>query len=109
MLGFNLPLFDFVKSRHFAGRNITLITLLLTIMLTITLETNAQSARQVLATSGNSDSNSRIKVSWTMGEAVIQTVSNTNNTLTQGFQQPDGDCRFDDTKAPMITLSLIHI
>ena len=63
----------------------------------------SKTAREVTATSGNYDTNSRVKVSWTLGEAVIETFSNANNTLTQGFQQPDGSCPYDDREAPEIT------
>lgn len=43
---------------------------------------------QVIATSGNSFSNSQNKVDWTLGETITETLSTSNNILTQGFQQP---------------------
>ena len=44
---------------------------------------------QVVASSGGYAETASLKVSWTLGEPVIQTVANTENTLilTQGFQQ----------------------
>ena len=51
---------------------------------------NAQSIeRQVIAASGNFDTTANLQVSWTLGETVIETFSNSSITLTQGFQQPD--------------------
>jgi len=43
----------------------------------------------VLASSGNYYSGSNFTLSWTLGEPVIQTLTGTNSTLTQGFQQSD--------------------
>ncbi len=43
---------------------------------------------QVVATTGNSSQQNNVHISYTVGEAVIQTLSTTDNTLTQGFQQP---------------------
>lgn len=42
----------------------------------------------VLATAGEFYSNSSGSISWTMGEPMGETYTNTNNILTQGFQQP---------------------
>jgi hypothetical protein len=41
----------------------------------------------VFSSSGNHFSNGSVEVSFTIGETVISTESNTNNTLTQGFHQ----------------------
>ena len=43
---------------------------------------------QVVATAGNYASNGGYSVSWTLGEPVIATATNSGTTLTQGFQQP---------------------
>lgn len=49
---------------------------------------NAQSlSPSVIANSGDYYSNANLSVSWTMGEPVTETFANSNNTLTQGFQQ----------------------
>ncbi|MFH0865583.1 MAG: T9SS type A sorting domain-containing protein, partial [Bacteroidota bacterium] len=45
--------------------------------------------RFVVSSSGSSYSGPTLQVDYTVGEAVISTVSNTNNILTQGFQQPE--------------------
>jgi len=51
---------------------------------------NAQSAKpEVLATSGTHFTGTNAELSWTIGEVIIETVSNTGNILTQGFHQPD--------------------
>lgn len=52
---------------------------------------NAQSlAPSVIASSGGYSSNGTNSLSYTIGEmSMIQTFSNSNNILTQGFQQPN--------------------
>ena len=42
----------------------------------------------VIAASGEYFTNANNTLSWTMGESIIDTYSNTNNSITQGFQQP---------------------
>lgn len=50
--------------------------------------TRAQSVSpEVLTTSGDYFTSAGAQLSWTLGEPVIETVSGTNATLTQGFQQ----------------------
>lgn len=44
---------------------------------------------KVISTAGNEYKASTISWSWTMGETVIPTIQNSNNILTQGFQQPE--------------------
>jgi hypothetical protein len=44
---------------------------------------------QVVATAGGFGKQGNYKVSWTLGEPVIHTLSSTNRKLTQGFHQPD--------------------
>ena len=44
-------------------------------------------APQVYATSGDHYIGTNAQLSWTIGEPVIETVSNTNNIITQGFHQ----------------------
>ena len=41
----------------------------------------------VITTAGNYDTNATNKLSWTIGEPIIETISNTANQLTQGIQQ----------------------
>jgi hypothetical protein len=43
---------------------------------------------QVIATAGDYFVGTNASLSWTLGEVITETVSNTNYTLTQGFQQP---------------------
>ena len=45
-------------------------------------------AQEVIGTSGTSHSNENTIVSFTIGEVVIQTYTETSVTLSQGFQQP---------------------
>lgn len=45
------------------------------------------SSQEVIASQGNSYSNASASIDFTIGEAVIATLSNTGNTLTQGFHQ----------------------
>lgn len=44
---------------------------------------------QVIATAGNHSTITGMQVSWTIGETITSTISNGNNTITQGFHQPD--------------------
>lgn len=46
------------------------------------------SAQEVIASQGGSASNGTISMDWTIGETVIETVSDTAFQLTQGFHQP---------------------
>lgn len=48
-----------------------------------------QISRQVIGSTGGDAAGSNITISFTVGETVIQTISN-SMILTQGFQQPDG-------------------
>ena len=43
---------------------------------------------QVIATSGADFTLGNFTLSWTLGESVIETFSDPNNILSQGFQQP---------------------
>lgn len=45
-------------------------------------------SQEVIAGSGGHQSSSAYTLSWTLGEVVIETMSN-DNILTQGFHQPD--------------------
>ncbi len=42
---------------------------------------------EIIASSGGFFDNGNSSLSWTIGETIIQTVSNASNILTQGFQQ----------------------
>ena len=48
-------------------------------------------APEVYATSGGHYTGTNAQLSWTIGEPVIETVSNTNNIITQGFHQTNYD------------------
>ena len=43
--------------------------------------------QSIVSNAGEEFSSSSGRLSWTLGEAVIETVSSTSNILTQGFQQ----------------------
>lgn len=68
-----------LKIKVFMKRNI-LITLFFFIGLTI-------HAQEVIATQGDSYSNSGGSIDFTIGEVMIQTLTTTSNVLTQGFHQ----------------------
>jgi hypothetical protein len=42
---------------------------------------------QIVGAAGNTASNGNTTLSWTIGEPIITTATNTNQILTQGFQQ----------------------
>ena len=48
-------------------------------------------APEVNATSGGHYTGTNAQLSWTIGEPVIETTSNTNNIITQGFHQTNYD------------------
>ena len=60
--------------------------LLIILVLTASVSVKAQQL-EVVATSGDFYENSSGSLSWTLGEVVIETLSETNFILTQGFQQ----------------------
>lgn len=62
--------------------------LLLSMAILFTMNAKSQSANpQVISSAGNTINNGTYSVSWTLGETVIATISNSNYTLTQGFHQ----------------------
>lgn len=46
-----------------------------------------QISNDLISTSGNYDSNDDNQISWIIGESFTETLSNSENTLTQGFLQ----------------------
>ena len=58
------------------------------VILILILAGSIVSAQQVVSSSGDSQSAAAVEVSWTLGEAVIETFIGGSNTLTQGFHQP---------------------
>ena len=59
----------------------------LIIILILFLAGSVVSAQQVVSSNGDSKSAAGVEVSWTVGEAVIETLISGSNTLTQGFHQ----------------------
>jgi hypothetical protein len=57
------------------------------IILILFLAGSMVSAQQVVSNNGDSQSAAGVEVSWTVGEAVIETLVGGSTTLTQGFQQ----------------------
>lgn len=55
-----------------------------------------QITRQVIGSTGGAAAGTNIAISYTVGETVIQTISN-SMILTQGFQQPDGFVELGDS------------
>jgi hypothetical protein len=45
-------------------------------------------APELISSSGGHGQSAQTQLSWSVGEPVISTLSNSNNTLTQGFHQP---------------------
>ena len=59
------------------------------VVMVMNISMNAQSLTPtVFSTSGSTFENANFSLSYTIGETVTATVSNNNNILTQGFQQP---------------------
>lgn len=57
------------------------------IILMLFLAGSMVSAQEVVSSNGDSQSAVGVEVSWTLGEAVIETLIGGSNTLTQGFHQ----------------------
>lgn len=57
------------------------------IILKLFLAGSLVSAQQVVSSNGDSKSAAGVEVSWTVGEAVVETLVGSSNTLTQGFHQ----------------------
>jgi hypothetical protein len=64
--------------------NIIKTTIILSIIV-LSLKTQAQ---QLVSASGGHYSDAQLNVSWSVGETVIETFTDDNYILTQGFQQP---------------------
>jgi len=67
-------------------KQILLIVLILTVNLII-LSGEKGYAQEIISSSGEHAETQDVKLSWTLGEPVIETISSNSNTLTQGFQQ----------------------
>jgi hypothetical protein len=61
-------------------------------------------AQEVITSSGGYGTSASAKVSWTIGEPVTETVTGTNNILTQGFNQ--GELTITNIKPEFPGLSL---
>ena len=65
------------------------------------------SAQQIISSAGDSYIAGGYKVSWTLGEPVIETVLDGNNILTQGFHQTNlSVTSVDELKFPGLTLKV---
>ena len=71
--------------------------LIILIALSIPLTTTAQ---EIVATQGDSYSNTSAQIDFTIGEIIINTESNGVNTLTQGFHQTNWNFVGLDNHAP---------
>ncbi len=61
----------------------------------------------VITAAGNYDTNANNKLSWTIGEVITETISNTGNKLTQGIQQGNWDINtFVDNTENLIKINL---
>ena len=57
------------------------------VMIAFLLSGIAVHAQELVSTAGSYGETSSGSLSWTIGEPVIETITNGTNTLTQGFQQ----------------------
>ncbi len=60
---------------------------LINVLILLAIATGSVSAQTVFSANGGTATAAGTQVSWTVGEPVVATVSDGNNTLTQGFQQ----------------------
>ena len=64
-------------------------------------------AQEVISSAGNHAEASGIQISWTLGEPFIETLTGTNNILTQGFHQTNLNVTsIDELKFPGLTLKV---
>ncbi|MEN8118484.1 MAG: T9SS type A sorting domain-containing protein [Bacteroidota bacterium] len=59
----------------------------ITFLFVLAIVSTALFAQEVVSSGGETQTASGYEVSWTIGEAVIETVTGGTNTLTQGFHQ----------------------
>jgi gliding motility-associated-like protein len=77
-------------------KNIIYILALFLMLISTASFAQVQITRQVIGSTGGDVTGSNISVSFTVGETVIQTISN-SMILTQGFQQPEDDSELGDS------------
>ena len=77
------------------------------VMIALFLFGIAIQAQEVVTTAGSYGETSSGSLSWTVGEPVIETITDGTNTLTQGFQQSKLTVTaINDLKVPGIELSV---
>jgi len=80
---------------------------ILSFLLTWGLQSYSQSTeQQVISSSGNHYNNGNIQLSYTIGEPVVSTESNSTITLTQGFHQTNWTFVGLEDFAPEIVISV---
>ncbi len=65
------------------------ILLFLSVCFSINFSVAQSLSPQIISTSGTSFIGSSAQLDWTLGEPVTAALTNSNNILTQGFQQPN--------------------
>jgi len=77
------------------------------LILLIALCATSLQAQEVVTTAGSYEKTTSGSLSWTVGELVIETITDGTNTLTQGFQQSRLTVTaINDLKVPGIELSV---
>ncbi len=77
------------------------------VMIAFLLSGIAVYAQEVVSTAGSHGETTAGSLSWTVGEPVIETITDGTNTLTQGFQQSKLTVTaINDLKFPGIELSV---
>ncbi|MBN2519353.1 MAG: T9SS type A sorting domain-containing protein [Bacteroidales bacterium] len=66
-----------------------LLTFLIIILLNSWLIKSQEKSQEIVASSGAYEKNSNLSVSWTLGDLAVNTESNSNIIIIQGFQQGD--------------------
>jgi hypothetical protein len=77
-----------------------------TLVLYVLLATTFAAAQEVVTTQGDTYANSTANIAFTIGEVVVNTVSNGNNTLTQGFHQTNWHFVSVTNHAPKFDVSI---
>lgn len=69
-------------------KNLSTLVGLFLIFFSLSMQAQVSLQNDVVSSGGASSSSTNLQIDYTVGEPVIETVSSTNLTLTQGFHQP---------------------
>jgi hypothetical protein len=79
----------------------------LILIIVFTASISIINAQEIVSSAGQTNASGGYQVSWTLGEPLIETLTGTNNILTQGFHQTNLNVTMiDELKFPGLTLKV---